>query len=177
MNYRNACFCMIAATTLGACAIEESDEGDQLTGEAQAAVTGDREIRLRRLRAVELNENADEMFLTATAAGQSGQNVIRPSGSPDYWLFEYPRPLDMNNHVGTAKADGTVVTVNLWEQDTPPFDSHDRLCRFDVFQSGGFVIFGNTASATHLGVTVDGYHAVRCDDPAQDGVYIVYLDV
>lgn len=87
------------------------------TASAQTAVTS-HEVRVRRILGTVLDENGDEIYLTASqATGAPNINVIRPPCCPDYWRFDETGTVrEMNQHVGTILPGGLLI-VNLDEQD------------------------------------------------------------
>ena len=96
----------------------EGDTGEAAT--AQAALTN-HEVRVRKILGTILNENGDEIFLTASqATGAPHTNTIRPPCCPDYWRFDDTGTVrEMNQHVGTIIPGGLLI-VNLQEQDGGP---------------------------------------------------------
>ena len=140
-------------------------------GVAAQAVASNREVRLREIYASVLEEGGDEIYLTASQAGSTSHNVIRPAGTPDYWRFDDPDMAHfMNLHVGTIVPGGLLI-VNLWEQDGGP---HDEIGTIDFqLTSSGAVDPVDTPTGHFVGIE-QGRFAVRFTNGAR---YKVWFDI
>ena len=102
---------------LGGC-VELVDDSAADTAVAEQGAIYHNEVKLRRIEASVLEEGGDEIYLTAWQSSGGSVNVIRPSGSPDYWRFDAPGVFytNLDEHVGTIDFEldhnGEPKTVN-----------------------------------------------------------------
>jgi len=161
---------------LNGCADVDVDDNSEQVGVAEQAVTAGRELRLRMILAGQLEEGADEIFLTARQRGSSSMNIIRPPGDPDYWRFDTPgSSLTMNQHVGTIVANGENLLVHVMEQDDPPIFPNADLGEMIVFLDGAHTPhFVDTSTVQYKGINENGWHHLRFHVGA---IYHVYFSV
>jgi hypothetical protein len=158
---------------LGACALEGAEDGAEITAAAHQEVGGAREIRLRAIAAGDLVESDDEVYLTAKAVNQPGINVIRPTGIPDYWLFDALETHYMDLRVGQLTPDGDSVTIKLREQGDP---TDGTIGKFQLNLSPtGSVLFSDPDDASYHGTNAQGWHRFKLT--GEGGAYMVYLDI
>src|SRR5262245_3235940 len=78
----------LSAAALTGCLDAPADDAE-LVGVAEQAVITSRELRLVEIKALNLNEGGDEIFLTASRSeNENSINIIRPNADPDYWRFD-----------------------------------------------------------------------------------------
>jgi hypothetical protein len=148
------------------------DAGEEAeTGSAEQAIFQN-EVRVREIYASVLEEGGDEIYMNASQSAGGSINVIRPPGDPDYWRFDDPATAHfMNQHVGTI-VSGSLLIVNLWEQDGGP---HDEIGTIDFgFNNAGKPRTYDTPTGQFLGVNNDGLWVVRFTNGAR---YYVYFQI
>lgn len=169
MPFSNTAFVLSLSCAIGGC-VDVADDEAAGTALAEQAISN-REVRLRRITASVLEEGGDEIYLTASQSSGGSVNIIRPPGDPDYWRFDDPgTSREMNQHVGTI-VPGSLLIVNLWEQDGGPHDEIGTI-DFQLTSSGAPRTFDTPTG--HFVAIEDGLFAVRFTNGAR---YKVWFDV
>lgn len=156
--------CDVAIVALSAAALtgcfDAPVDDAELVGVAEQAVVTSRELRLVEIRADNLNEGGDEIFLTASRSeNQNSINIIRPTVPNDYWRFdEIDLSHHMDKHVGTILQQGLLI-VNLMEQDFGD-DEEIGTIDFQLDHNGAVKLF-NTPTGISQGVDQLGRRQVR----------------
>jgi hypothetical protein len=153
----------LLAATLTGCLDAPADEAG-VDGIVEQAVVTSRELRLLEIRANNLNEGGDEIYLTASRSeNEDNINVIRPVPEPDepndYWRFDQINLAHfMNLHVGTILQQGLLI-VNLMEQD---FGDDQKIGTIDFqLDHNGAVKLFNTPTGVSQGVDSQGRRQVQ----------------
>ena len=167
--FSQAALALSASCALGAC-VDTADEDAADVSVAEQAIVHN-EVRVRRIQGAVLEEGGDEIYLTASQSSGGSVNIIRPPTDPDYWRFDDPGTIrSMNQHVGTV-VSGSLLIVNLWEQDAGP---HDEIGTIDFrLDHNGEPETFDTPTGHFLGID-DGWFLVRFTNGAR---YYVWFEV
>jgi len=149
----------LSAVALTGCLASSADDAE-VHGVAEQAVVTSRELRLVEIRADNLNEGGDEIFLTASRSeNENNINIIRPTVPNDYWRFdEINLAHFMDKHVGTILQQGLLI-VNLMEQDFGD-DQEIGTIDFQLDHNGAVKLF-NTPTGVSQGIDPLGRRQVR----------------
>ena len=115
------------------------------------------QVKMTSIQCIRPNEGGDEIYFWLDG------NDVRPSGDPDYWLFEnegQKREVDKIVLEGEA---GTSCTIDLREQDGGTRFSHDQIGTFTIVVEENTISISPGYATSSLGRDAETrHHIVEC---------------